>query len=173
MSNDGARLASMPSSSSTIAPPSVFNSVDNVESPCSGVAQFAGVKRHPSHARGGVNSGRLILGIMPMVSQEHDVKMYFEKCAALRVWRITHKGALPKRRIDNDDERSLASWLSRALQRRQRALGDCPSQRQLTRDEATHLDSIVCMDVESCIDVDDTCASAFVVMCVEGPHEPC
>ena len=72
----------------------------------------------------------------------------FERCAALRVWRLTHSGGLPKQRSDSEYEKSLARWLSKALERRHRALSSRPSQRQLTPDEAVHLDSIVGMAVE-------------------------
>ena len=71
----------------------------------------------------------------------------FERCADLREWRLTHAGDLPRRRSDNDVEKSLASWLSKALQRRERALGDYPSQQQLTPDQAVHLNSIVGMAI--------------------------
>ena len=82
-----------------------------------------------------------------MAGKAYDAKNDFEQCAALRDWRLTHAGGLPNRRSDNDAEKSLASWLSKALQRRQRALSDRPSQRQLTPDEAAHLDSIVGMAI--------------------------
>ena len=82
-----------------------------------------------------------------MAGKSYDTKKYFEKCAALRDWRLTHAGGLPNRRSDKDAEKSLASWLSKALQRRQRALSDRPSQRQLTPNDATHLDSIVGMAI--------------------------
>ena len=76
----------------------------------------------------------------------HDTKNDFEQCAALRDWKLTHAGGLPSRSSDNDAEKALANWLSKALQRRQRALG-CrpPSMRQLTSDEAAHLESIIGM----------------------------
>ena len=61
----------------------------------------------------------------------------------MRDWRLTHAGALPRQRSDNAVEAALARWFSKALQRRQRALGNFPSQRQLTPDEAVHLNSIV------------------------------
>ena len=82
-----------------------------------------------------------------MAGKAYDTKNDFERCAALRDWRLTHAGGLPNRRSDNSVEKSLASWLSKALQRRQRALSDRPSQRQLTPDETVHLDSIVGMAI--------------------------
>ena len=78
-----------------------------------------------------------------MMGNAYDTKKDFGRCAALRDWRLTHAGDLPNRRSDNGVEKSLASWFSKALQRRQRALSDKPSQRQLTPDEAVHLNSIV------------------------------
>ena len=58
---------------------------------------------------------------------------------------MTHSGALPNKRSSNAAEMSLGQWLSKALQRRRRALSDRPSQRQLTPEETAHLDSIVGM----------------------------
>ena len=71
----------------------------------------------------------------------------FERCAALREWRLTHAGGLPNRTSDNDVEKSLACWLSKALQRTHSALGVSPSERQLTPDQAAHLNSIVGMAI--------------------------
>ena len=78
-----------------------------------------------------------------MTGKAYDTKKDFEQCAALRDWRLTHAGALPRERSDNAVEGALARWFSKALQRRQRALSDRPSQRQLTPEEAVHLNSIV------------------------------
>ena len=74
-----------------------------------------------------------------------DAKNDFERCAALRDWKLTHTGGLPSRCSDQDAEKSLANWLSKTLQRRQRALGSAPSQQQLTLDQAAHLDNIIGM----------------------------
>ena len=88
-----------------------------------------------------------------MAGKAYDTKNDFERCAALRDWRLTHAGDLPNRhwrlptRSDSSVEKALASWLSKALQRRQRALSDRPSERQLTPDETVHLDSIVGMAI--------------------------
>ena len=78
-----------------------------------------------------------------MTGNAYDTKKDFERCAALRDWRLTHAGAMPRQRSDNAVEGALARWFSKALQRRQRALSDRPSERQLTPDEAVHLNSIV------------------------------
>ena len=80
-----------------------------------------------------------------MTGNAYDTKKDFEQCAALREWRLTHAGALPRQRSDNAAESALAKWFSKALPRRQRALRDRPSERQLTPDEAVHLNSIVGM----------------------------
>ena len=77
----------------------------------------------------------------------HDTKNDFEQCAALRDWKLTHAGGLPSRSSDKDAEKSLANWLSKTLQRRQRAVGSEPSQRQLTVNQAAHLDSIMGMAI--------------------------
>ncbi len=82
-----------------------------------------------------------------MAGKAHDTKNDFEQCAALRDWKLTHVGGLPSRSSDNDAEKALANWLSKALQRRQRALGCRPRMRQLTSDEAAHLDSIMGMTI--------------------------
>ena len=79
----------------------------------------------------------------PMTGKAYDTKNDFEQCAALREWRLTHAGALPRQKSDNAVEAALANWFSKALPRRQRALSDRPSQRQLTPDEAVHLNSIL------------------------------
>ena len=80
-----------------------------------------------------------------MTGNAYDTKKDFEQCAASREWRLTHAGALPRQRSDNAAESALAKWCSKALPRRQRALRDRPSERQLTPDEAVHLNSIVGM----------------------------
>ena len=77
----------------------------------------------------------------------HDAKNDFERCAALRDWKLTHTGGLPSRSSDQAAEKSLANWLSKTLQRRQRALGSGPSKRQLTLDQAAHLDNIMGMAI--------------------------
>ena len=76
-----------------------------------------------------------------MASPPYESQNDFERCADLREWRLTHAGDLPNRRSDNIVERSLAIWLSKALQRRKRQLTARPSQRKLTTDESFHLDS--------------------------------
>ena len=63
-----------------------------------------------------------------MAGKAHDTKNDFEQCAALRDWKLTHAGGLPSRSSDQAAEKSLANWLSKTLQRRQRALGSAPSQ---------------------------------------------
>jgi len=71
------------------------------------------------------------------------VSHHLERCADLRQWRLSHAGELPKRRSDNQKETSLAMWLSKALPRRFRSLGDGPSKKQLTPEETSHLNSIL------------------------------
>ena len=68
---------------------------------------------------------------------------HLERCADLRQWRLSHAGELPKRRSDNQEEASLAMWLSKALPRRVSSLGDGPSKRQLTPEETSHLNNIL------------------------------
>jgi len=73
----------------------------------------------------------------------------FERCSELRDWRRAHAGDLPGQSSDNEYERSLARWYSKASQRQHRALSSRPSERQLTPDETAHLDSIVRIAIES------------------------
>ena len=68
---------------------------------------------------------------------------HLERCAELRQWRLSHAGELPRRKSDNQEEASLAMWLSKALPRRSRSLGDGPSKKQLTPEETAHLNSIL------------------------------
>ena len=68
---------------------------------------------------------------------------HLERCAELRQWRLSHAGELPRRKSDNQEEASLAMWLSKALPRRVRSLGDGPSKKQLTPEETSHLNSIL------------------------------
>jgi len=75
-----------------------------------------------------------------------DTNNDFERCAPLRDWKLTHTGGLPNRYSDQDAEKALANWLSKALQRRQRALGSGPSKRQLTIDQAARLDNTIAID---------------------------
>ena len=80
-----------------------------------------------------------------MAGKAHDTKNDFERCAALRDWKLTHTGGLPSRSSDQAAEKSLANWLSKTLRRRQRELGSAPTKRQLTGDQAAHLDNIIGM----------------------------
>ena len=68
---------------------------------------------------------------------------HLKRCADLRQWRLSHAGELPRRKSDNREEASLAMWLSKALPRRFRNLGDGPSKKQLTSEETSHLNSIL------------------------------
>ena len=88
---------------------------------------------------------------------------HLERCAHLRQWRLSHAGELPRRKSDNQEEASLAMWLSKALPRRFRSLGDGPSKKQLTPEETLHLDSILQEKLHA--DVDNPATDS-------GSHQP-
>ena len=50
---------------------------------------------------------------------------------------------LPRRRSEDRDEQSLANWLDKAHQRKDRSLGSMPSKRQLTPTEAAQLTELL------------------------------
>ena len=65
---------------------------------------------------------------------------YAKRVADLKRWLLQHHGTLPKRKSKDNEEASLANWLSKTLPRRFRALGSKASQKQLTPAEISQLD---------------------------------
>ena len=61
-------------------------------------------------------------------------------CRRVFVWSCAHHGAAPRQHGDDEEESAIARWISKALPRRNKALGAAPSQRKPTDEEVTLLD---------------------------------
>ena len=84
--------------------------------------------------------------------------MFANWCTKIISWRCANNGAIPRQRSDDEEERALAKWVSKALPRRNKAIGSEPSKRQLTDDEVARLDK--CLGDGALVDGSDISADA-------------
>ena len=68
-------------------------------------------------------------------------QLFSQWCFDLSAWIRAHHGAAPRRKSEDAEEKRLANWVAKTLQRKTRSPGERPSDKQLTPEEISMLDA--------------------------------
>ena len=83
-------------------------------------------------------------------------ELFSQWCLDLSAWIRAHHGAAPRRKSEDAEEKRLANWVAKTLQRKTRSPGERPSDKQLTPEEISMLDAALapgfCSEEEAAAD---------------------
>ena len=92
-------------------------------------------------------------------------QLFSQWCFDLSAWIRAHHGAAPRRKSEDAEEKRLANWVAKTLQRKTRSPGERPSDKQLTPEEISMLDAALRADSLASKDPglrqEETAADAF------------